>query len=194
MKYYILRLLLRHTHTHPTKRQLSPHCHVEITYCAKAQYATEPKPSPPFPAAGIKRVQEIVGSFLYYARAVDKKLLVVLNEIGSQQAAATECTNHAITQLLDYVATYTKDGIIYRASYIILGAHTDAAYLHFVKARSRVGAHTMLTKKDPFPRHNGPVLTIAQIIKYVISSAAEAELDGLFVIAKYMVPIRQTLI
>ena len=60
--------------------------------------------------------------------------------------------------------------------------------------RSRVGAHIMLSENTPVPSLNGPVLTIAQIIKNVMSSAAEAELSGLFICAKAMIPLRNTLI
>ena len=40
--------------------------------------------SNPLDAKGIKRVQQIVGSLLCYARAVDNKLLVALTAIGTQ--------------------------------------------------------------------------------------------------------------
>ena len=59
------------------------------------------------------RVQAIVEALLYYARAVDNKLLVALSELGQQQASATEATNDAIDQLLDFVSTYPADGITY---------------------------------------------------------------------------------
>ena len=49
------------------------------------------------------------------------------------------------------------------------------------------------SKDDPEPRWNGPILTIAQIIKFVMTSASEAELGALFVTAKELVSIRQTL-
>ena len=52
----------------------------------------------------------------------------------------------------------------------------------------------MLSEDVPVPKYNGPVLTIAQIIKCVMSSAAEAELAGLYICAKEMVPLRQSLI
>ena len=52
----------------------------------------------------------------------------------------------------------------------------------------------MLPKDDPVPGKNGPVLTIAQIIKFVMSSAAKAELAGLFICTKAMVPMCQSLI
>lgn len=142
----------------------------------------------------MQRVQQIVGSILFYSRAVDNKLGVALSDIGSQQASATKVTNAALNQLLDYVAMYPDDGIIYRASDMVLAAHSDATYLNVSKARSRAGAHIMLSENDLIPRANGSVLTVAQIIKFVMSSAAEAELAALFITAKEMVPLRQTLI
>ena len=77
---------------------------------------------------------------------------------------------------------------------MILSDHLNASYFNVGKARSRIGAQIMLTENEPVPRYNVPVFTIAQIIKYVMSSAAKSELAGLFIIAKYMAPIRQILI
>ena len=51
----------------------------------------------------------------------------------------------------------------------------------------------MLSENVPAPTYNGLVLTVAQIIKDIMSSAAEAELAGLFICAKAMVPLRQSL-
>ena len=62
-------------------------------------------------------------------RAVNNKLLVELSAIGYQQTAATKETADAIAQLLDYVATYPYDGIIFQKSDMILAAHTDAGFL-----------------------------------------------------------------
>ena len=105
MDGYIEKLLIKYNHTIPTKPQLSPHSHREIVYGAKEQLTQEKDTSPALNAAGIKCVQAIVGALLYYARAVDNKLLVALSTIGGQQSAATEKTNKAINQLLDYCAT-----------------------------------------------------------------------------------------
>ena len=51
----------------------------------------------------------------------------------------------------------------------------------------------MLSEDTPVPSINAPILTIAKIIKNVTSSAAEAELSGLFICAKAMVPLQNTL-
>ena len=60
---------------------------------------------------------------------------------------------------------------------MILSAHSNATYLNFRCARSRAGSRIILSKNTPVPSLKGPVLTIAQIIKNVMSSAAEAELS-----------------
>jgi hypothetical protein len=77
---------------------------------------------------------------------------------------------------------------------MILSAHSDAAYLNASKSLSRAGTHIMCSESDPVPSHNGPVLTITQIIKFVTSSAAESDLAALFICAKEMVPLCQSLI
>ena len=48
--------------------------------------------------------------------------------------------------------------------------------------------------KDEIPINNGAVLNISQIIRAVMSSAAEAELGALFINAKTAVSMRTTLI
>ena len=86
--------------------------------------------NPPLNEKVIKIIQGIVGALLYVVRAVNNKLPVALSEIGAQQAAATEETAAAIEQILDYVATYPNDGILFRKSDMILAAHADAGFLN----------------------------------------------------------------
>ena len=50
-----------------------------------------------------------------------------------------------------------------------------------------------MSNNDENPPNNGAVLNISQIIKNVMSSAAEAELGALFLNAKTAVPVRKTL-
>ena len=77
---------------------------------------------------------------------------------------------------------------------MVLAAHIDAEFLNESRARSRAGPHTFLSENEPKPKLNGPILTIAQIIKIVMASAAEAEMAVLFITAKKMIPLRNTLI
>ena len=120
------------------------------------------------------RVQKIIGSLPYYARAVDNKLLVALNTITACQSKLTIRMEQLVHTLLDYVATYPNDGIVYRASDMVLCAHVDASYLNKTKSCSRAGAHIYLLEDDPIHCFNGAVLTIATIIKFVMALAAEA--------------------
>ena len=87
-------------------------------------------------------------------------------------------------QLLDYLASQEEAIITYSASDMILAAHSDAGYLNEPQARSRAGGHFFLSNDVTIPQNNGAVLNIAQIIKNVMSSAAEAELGALYIIAR----------
>ena len=62
-----------------------------------------------------------------------KNLLVGLKNIGQQQASATKDTGASPLQLLDYVTTYPRDGILFRASGMVLAGDYDAAYLNVSK-------------------------------------------------------------
>ncbi len=139
-------------------------------------------------------IQEIAWSLLYYAQAVDNKLLVACSAIPARQANATIATEQAVHLLLDYVATYPHDDIVYHASDKILCAHTDAGFLNKTNFRSRAGAHIYLSKNDPFLQFNGAILSIAQIIKFIMASDSKSELAALFIKAGEMIPHRQTLI
>ena len=193
MNSYIADLLLRYNHKPSQRGQHAPHAHRAIVYGANEQYIPEPDTSPLLNDIEVKRVQAVVGSLLYYARAVDNKLLATLSTISAQQAKATQNTTAAVDQLLDYVATYPADGTTYRASGMVLAAHSDASFLTETGSRSRAGAHIYLTENDPIPRQNGPVHTMSQIIKFVMASAAEAELGALYLTARQMVPLRAAL-
>jgi hypothetical protein len=135
-----------------------------------------------------------VGSLIYYAQAIDNKLLVALSAIAAHQANATVATEQAVNLLLIYVATYPNDGIVYCASNMILCAHADAGFLNKINSCSRAGAHIYLSENNPFPRFNGAIQSIAQIIKFVMAPAAKSELAALFIMARETNPHRQTLI
>ena len=77
---------------------------------------------------------------------------------------------------------------------MVLAAHSDAGFHNEFKVQSRAGSHVFPEEYEPTPRWNGPILTIAQVINFSMSSAAEAELGAIFITAKELVPTRQTLI
>ena len=151
--------------------------------------APEEDTSKPLNDAGVRHVQQIVGALLWIGWAMNSKLLVALSTIGSQQASATKATNWAIHQILDYCATYNDYGILYQASDMVLAGHADAGFKNETRERSRAGTHIVLSENESIPRWNGTVLTIAQIMKYVVSSAAEVEMTDIFLSIKEMVSL-----
>ena len=76
----------------------------------------------------------------------------------------------------------------------MLCGHSDTAYLNKTRDRSPIGAYILFLEDSAVLRLNGPVLTVAQILKFVMSSAAKAELAGLFITAESMAPMRKTCI
>ncbi len=103
-------------------------------------------------------------------------------------------TEQLVKTLLNYVATYPNDCIVYRASDMVLCTHADVGYLNETRSCTRAGAHIYLLEDHLTPHFNVQVLTIATIIKFVIASAAKAELAALFISSRKMVPHQQTLI
>ena len=95
MKGYIDNVLLKYGHTKQNYPQLTPHKHHGIKYGAKQELSPADYTSPTIDSAGIKNIQAIIGALLYYARAVNNKLLVYLSAIDDQHAASTEDTADA---------------------------------------------------------------------------------------------------
>ena len=91
------------------------------------------------------------------------------------------------------MASQEEAVLTYKASDMVLAIHSDASYLSEPKARSRAGGHMFISSNDDIPTNNGAVLNISQIIRAVMSSAAEAELGALFINAKTAVSMRHTL-
>ena len=120
MQIYIAKILFKVGHKPPVKKQISPHRCREITYDIKVQQAPEEYSPPSLYEKVVLQVQRIVVALLYYARALNNKLIVSISVIGTKQDSTTEKMLKSINQLLDYCATYLDDGIVYFSSDIIL--------------------------------------------------------------------------
>ena len=183
MPGYVDRLLARFEHIAPTKPQHSPHRAPPRHFGESAQNPLEHDSSAKLPPERVLRIQQIVGTIMYYARAVDLTTLVSLSSIAAEQAQATENTEKYVNELLDYLHTHKDATIRYVASDMVLNIHSDASYLSEPKARSRLGGTYFL---GSLPQNgkpiqlNGPVQVHASVCKFVVASAAEAELGALF--------------
>jgi hypothetical protein len=121
---------------------------------------------------------------------VDSTLLCPISAIALQSANPTEQTLELTHYLLDYLGTQEEAILTYNASKMVLATHSDASYLSKPNARSRAGGHFFLSSNSTIPQNNGAVLNIAHIIKHVMSSATEAELAGIYIMAREAVYIR----
>ncbi|KAL7524496.1 hypothetical protein ACHAXR_001939, partial [Thalassiosira sp. AJA248-18] len=196
MPGYTLKQLIRYAHEKPRRPQHCPYSPHPITYGAKVQTTLPTDESPLLGKKDIKYIQQVVGSFLYYARAVDPTILMALASIAADQAAPTENTMKRVKQFLDYMWTHPDAKIRYRASDMVLNIHSDASYLSVKNARSRAGGCYFLgsVPKEGKPIFlNGAILVLCQVLKLVAASAAEAELGALFLNAKEAKVIRITL-
>ena len=95
--------------------------------------------------------------------------------------------------MLIYCTTQEDVMITYNASNMILAVHSNAGYANEKKLQSRAGGHFFLSNDEKFPPNNGAILTIATIIKAVMSLTAEAELGALFINTKEAVYLQQIL-
>jgi hypothetical protein len=193
MPGYVSNVLSKFQHDAPKHPQHTPSRYVTPVYGAKNQYATKDE-TPPLTAKQCLTIEKVTGSVLYYARAVDPTILMPLNDIATEQTKATEKTQAATNQLLDYLATHPDATIRYHASDMILHIHSDASYLSVSNARSRLGGLFFCGDKTPHEDNlNGSILNVASVIKNVVASAAESEVGACFQNAQSGAPLRVTL-
>jgi hypothetical protein len=112
MPAYAKKQLTKYSHVAPLKPQHCPYAPNPIKYSKNNQAPSPLDKSPHLNKAQKKRIQQIVGSFLYYVGAVDPTILMALLETASQQVAPTENMMERVNQVLDYMWTH-PDAIIW---------------------------------------------------------------------------------
>jgi hypothetical protein len=80
----------------------SPIIYVPPNYGKHQQEVPLEEPSVPLTASEKLEVQEIVGVFLFYARAVDPTMLTAINKIASRQAKPTSLIQKEVERFLQY--------------------------------------------------------------------------------------------
>ena len=200
MPGYVKSALLKFQREANTKHQYAPHRRNQPTYGAKTQYDDTDK-ADLVEKKSTLYVQQVCGTFLYYAIAVDQKMLAALNDISAAQDHATTTTMGDIVCLLNYAATHPDVTIHYHTRDMILHVASDASYICEERAHSHAGGHFFLAdrlvengdKLPTLPTKNCAIHTLCQIIKTVMSSTADAEIGATFLNAKDALPIRMTL-
>jgi hypothetical protein len=154
------------------------------------QYAKQDSTAPPVNPAEKKFIQKVCSKFFFYGRAVDSTVLTPISAIASQSANPTKETLAHTNQLIDYLATQEDAVLTYNRSEMIMAVHSDASYLFEPKAKSRAGGHFFMSTNAEIPPNNGAILNIAHIIKHIMTSATEAELAALYIMAREAVYMR----
>jgi hypothetical protein len=103
------------------------------------QFVNEIATSPALSDNDVNKLQQLMGTLLYYARAIDSTLIMPINVLASEQSNATEATADKVIKLLNYCNTHPETKKCYRASDMILHIHSDASYISENEARSRDG-------------------------------------------------------
>ncbi len=157
MPGYLAKAMTRFKHETPTKIQHSQHCHIEVKYGAKKQYASNEEESPPLTKEETKYIQAVTGTLLYYARAVDSTILPALSSLATKQAKPMQKTIETVKQLLNCCATREEAIITYVASKMILCIHSDVGYCNEKNSRSRAGGHFSYQTMNNFPQTMEPL-------------------------------------
>jgi hypothetical protein len=200
MPGYVAKALQRFEAPKPSRPQNSPSPFSEPIYGRTVQLTPPPDDSALLNKDEITRLQEVIGVFLYYGRAIDNTMLVALGTLAAAQAHGTQATAKAAVHLLNYAATHPDASIQYHASDMCLHVHSDASYLSESQARSRAGGFFFLSNKpssdptSPAPPINAPIHIVSNILRNVMASATEAEVGACFHNAQDACPIRTTLI
>ena len=135
--------------------------------------------SPPATAADLAQLQIIVGSLLYYARAVDATFLTAVCLLSSQQSNPTEATMRAAHRLLGYAKLHPNHVLVFRPSDMLLRIHSDASFLNRPNSGSTAGGFHFLGTTDP-NFLNGPIFCHCTRIPVVCAAVSEAEYAGIF--------------
>jgi hypothetical protein len=103
MPKYVMKQLTRYAQPAPLKPQ---HCRFApnpVTYGKDTQAPSPTDDSPLLDNAVKKRIQQIVGSFLYYAQAVNPTILMALSNIATQHRLNNSLTTCRHTPAPSYI-------------------------------------------------------------------------------------------
>ena len=187
------------------KRVEAPHVWMAPQYGSSHPQLTTPiDSSPPLFASDKTRLQEIVGSLLYFAQCIDYTILATLGSIGTNIAERIERVAAMAAYLSNFCANNLNPKVRYYASHMQLCGHTDAYYLSVSKARSHAAAYFYLCNDNgallppdqasKLPkRPNGDVHVMSTVMRQVLSSATEAEVGATLYGCQDAVPLRNNL-
>lgn len=105
MPGYVHKALEQYQHPYPSHPKHEPAPWTAPNYGRSTQMAPAPDTSPQLSSHYLTRLQQIIGTFLFYACIVNPTMLVALGDLAASQTAGTTQTAQALTHFLDYCAS-----------------------------------------------------------------------------------------
>ena len=97
---YVQKARVKYQHPLPNRPQHSPYQASPIKYGAKIQHLVPEDTSPPLTEEQIRRVQDVVGTFVWYGAACDPTLAASLSALATRQSKGTDNMKKASHQLV----------------------------------------------------------------------------------------------
>ena len=169
MPGYVKDKLHKFQHPTPTRPQHSPHQWTSPKYESTLLYLAQPEDySLALNPEEANTFQNVVRTFLQYARAVDPTMLAALNTIEAQQSKSTQETENKVVQLLNYAVTHTEAIIRCHVSGITFHMHSDASFLLAPGSKIRSGGYHYPSEPSSDPKtpppFNGPIHIICELL------------------------------
>jgi hypothetical protein len=102
MPGYIKAALHKYQHAAPTRPEHAPHTWNPPVYGAKTQYVENETTGPALSAKDVNKLQQLMGTLLYYTRDVDPTLIMPINVLASEQSKSTADTADKVIKLRNY--------------------------------------------------------------------------------------------
>ena len=141
MPEYVCAEIYAFQHEKPKLPHDSPYPWTQPDDGKNNQMLSEKAPSEGLDKNNQKRLQKFLEILLYYAKAIDPKMLMALNSLEAVQKKTTIENAKQITRFLNYGTAHSNAIIEYIKSGIILHIYSDASYISEPKAQSRVGGY-----------------------------------------------------
>jgi hypothetical protein len=178
----------------------SPAVYIPPKYGKHIQYVDDDLQLPKLDPTRAKFIQQVIGVFLYYSRAVDGTMFTTINKLATRQSHPTLSLYNDVQHFLRYASSHPNAQVTFFPSDMILVTHSDASYLSETKSRSRAGGFHFLPRRSlssssssSNQKINGAIDIISCVIPTVVSAASEAEYAALFLNGQTCAGLRLTL-
>ena len=193
MPGYIAKLLQRFQHRTLTQAK-SPSIYTPPKYGSHVQFPTIDT-SPALSPAATTELQEVIGSVLYYARAIDATMLPTVGALSSDQATPTQQLELQANRLLAYAKSYPNNKLVFKKSGMVQIIQSDVSFLSRSHARSVAGGISYFGFLDSTSDFiNGNIYAFSKVIDVVVASVGEGEYASVFLNAQAGEHIRTILL